>query len=213
MVTLLEWKYEIKKHRYIIALSLLFFVIATILTYLTGIYVSGVRGVAVPDLILDHIPAIDLSPLFVFGEITIIAAIFLYPLFFNVKDFHKAVSQLSLLILVRAIFICFTHLQAPLDAISPGYPWPFTILDFRNDLFFSGHTAAPFLGFLIFKSNRVRWIFLGASIIMGITVLLMHVHYSIDVLSAFFITYGTYKIGEWFFKRVGNDDATPALEK
>jgi hypothetical protein len=205
MVTVLEWKYELKKHKYLIALSLLFFAIATILTYLAGIYVSNTQGSAVQDLILDHLPVVDLSFIFVFGEIAIIAAIFLYPLFFNVKELHKAASQLSLLILVRAIFICFTHLQAPAGAVSLSYPWPFTLLDFRNDLFFSGHTAIPFLGFLVFKNSRIRWVFLAASIVMAITVLLMHVHYSIDVLSAFFITYGTYKIGEWFFKRVGND--------
>jgi len=32
--------------------------------------------------------------------------------------------------------------------------------------------------------------------VMAATVLLMHVHYSIDVFSAFFITYGIYKIGQ-----------------
>ncbi len=77
-------------------------------------------------------------------------------------------------------------------------------MDFKNDLFFSGHTAVPFLGFLLFKNRKVKYTFLGASIIMAITVLLMHVHYSIDVFSAFFITYGTFKIGEWLFKKMDN---------
>ena len=43
---------------------------------------------------------------------------------------------------------------------------------------------------------------LALSILMGTVVLLMHVHYTIDVLSAFFITFGTFKIGEWFFSKV-----------
>jgi hypothetical protein len=34
----------------------------------------------------------------------------------------------------------------------------------------------------------------------GIVVLLGHLHYSIDVLSAFFITYSIYHICELFFK-------------
>jgi hypothetical protein len=40
---------------------------------------------------------------------------------------------------------------------------------------------------------------LGASIVLAITVLLMHVHYSIDVASAYFITYGVYKVGDQLF--------------
>ena len=36
---------------------------------------------------------------------------------------------------------------------------------------------------------------------MGITVLGMHQHYSIDVFAAFFITYGCYKFGNWFLMK------------
>ena len=65
---------------------------------------------------------------------------------------------------------------------------------FRNDLFFSGHTAFPFLAFLIFRDSWIRWVFLAGSLVQGTTVLLMHVHYSIDVVAAFFIAYGSYSI-------------------
>jgi hypothetical protein len=41
---------------------------------------------------------------------------------------------------------------------------------------------------------------LVSSIILAITVLLMHVHYSIDVLSAYFITYGVYKLSENYLR-------------
>ena len=40
------------------------------------------------------------------------------------------------------------------------------------------------------------------SLIMGVTVLLMHVHYSIDVFSAFFISYGVYTFSNMIFNQL-----------
>jgi hypothetical protein len=37
---------------------------------------------------------------------------------------------------------------------------------------------------------------------MGIVVLAMHVHYSVDVLAAFFMTYGSYRIGHTILLRM-----------
>ena len=67
-------------------------------------------------------------------------------------------------------------------------------LSLQNDMFFSGHTAIPFLGLLLFK-RPVRYFFLCGSIRMGVVVLLIHVHCSIDVVAAFFMTYTSYRMG------------------
>ena len=197
-----EWKKELGRHKKLIFISLFFLAISIILDYFSGVYVMEVQGVVAPDLILDHLPTLDLDFIFIYGDVLLIALIFIYPLFFKVHQLHKAIGQFSLLVAVRSIFITFTHLATPLSALQFHIPKILSIISFQNDLFFSGHTAVPFLGFLLFKDRKIRYFFLIASIIMGATVLLMHVHYTIDVLSAFFITYGTYKIGEWFFKRI-----------
>jgi hypothetical protein len=99
----------------------------------------------------------------------------------------------------------FTHLQSPADAIPISFPWIFKGLSFKNDMFFSGHTAIPFLGFLLFKNSKIRFLFLAGSVFLGTAALLMHEHYSIDVFSAFFITYCSYKIG-WFFIKKSTKD-------
>ena len=76
-----------------------------------------------------------------------------------------------------------------------GFPWFFENLYFENDMFFSGHTAMPFLGFYLFRHSPLRYVFLVGAIVMGIVVLAMHLHYSIDVFAAFFMTYCSYRMG------------------
>ena len=196
------WKAEIKKHKKSILLSIAFLLFSVVLNFYAGSYVSRTAGVVAPDLILDHFPTIDLDFIYLYGIVFVILFFFLYALFYKVEDLHKVISQFSLLILVRSAFVTFTHLELPATALSFHVPYFFSLFVFQNDLFFSGHTAFPFLGFLIYKDSKIKYFFLASSIIMGATVLLLHVHYTIDVFSAFFITYGTYKIGDWFFRKV-----------
>lgn len=204
MTKLGEWKREIGKHKNLILMSLFFLLVALILNYLALNYIEEKTGVVVQDLILDNIPTIDLSPIFIYGFVFIITIFILYPLFFKVNEFHKALSQLSLLVMIRSIFMCFTHLAIPLGETQFIVPKLASFFTSENDLFFSAHTSIPFLGFLLFKDKRVKYFFLTMSIIMAIVVLLMHIHYSIDVFSAFFIAYGSFKIGEWFFNKINH---------
>jgi hypothetical protein len=189
------WRKELFEYRYLILLSLVIVVIATYLDYLSGTYVSTKAETAhVPDLILDHFGPMDASYLYVWGYIGLCSVLLLYPLIFHIGKLHIIISQFSFLVMLRSIFLILTHLETPPDAISVHFPGIFQGLSFQNDMFFSGHTAVPFLGFLLYK-GWLRYFFLCGSILMGTAVLLCHVHYSIDVFSAFFITYCCHKIG------------------
>jgi hypothetical protein len=194
------WRKELKEHRKLILISLLFLIFAIILNQLAGRYVEKMGSSAVSDIILDNIPAINLRLLFIYGYTLIIAVLLLYPLVFKVKEFHIVISQFSLLVMIRSFFVSLTHLRMPTDAIIAKMPEIYQDITFNNSLFFSGHTAIPFLGFLIFRKQKLGIFFLIATIIMALTVLFMHVHYSIDVFAALFITYGSFKIGNWLFK-------------
>ncbi len=199
-----EWKTEFKDNKFSILVSFIFLIIALILNYIAGRYVDTTNVVIASDLILDHIPTIDLSFLYIYGYIFVILVLFLYPLLFRIKEFHIMISQFSLLVLIRSFFITLTHLGTPANAIILSLTFNYTPLVFNNDFFFSGHTAIPFLGFLLFRKEKIGVFFLIAMLILAATVLLMHLHYSIDVFAAFFITYGSYRLSNWFFKKVGS---------
>jgi hypothetical protein len=197
-----DWKRDISENKGKIFLSILFLIIALVLTLISGDYVDETRSISVPDLVLDHIPTINLSFIFVYGIAVVLFIFIVYALFYQPKKFHYSIGMLSLFLCIRSAFLILTHLKAPIGAINISSPGIFYILSYSNDLFFSGHAGIPFLGFLIYKNKKIKYFMLSASIILAITSLLMHVHYSIDVASSYFITYGVYKIGNRLFENL-----------
>ncbi len=197
-----DWKIEISEYKYLILISIFCLILSAIMTIFASTYVDRINVVAVPDLILDNIPVINLNILFSYSFVTLLVLLTTYVVFFRVKEFHKAALLFSLLVLTRSIFITLTHLGAPPEALLGGNaPGIYQLFNFRNDLFFSGHAAMPFMAFLLFRKEWIGKAFLILTIILSATVLLMHIHYSIDVFSAFFITYGVYKFGEWLMNK------------
>lgn len=193
------WKNELWSYKYLIILSLVIFTFAVIMTVMASKYVDKIPTNSVSDLILDHVPVMDLDMVFGYGLILVVAVIILYVLILRMKDFHRVTLQFSLLLFMRSCFMTLTHLGQPIGAKAiTDLPAAYQLLNFHNDLFFSGHTAIPFMAFLLFRKEKIGIFFLIMTFVLAATVLLMHVHYSIDVFSAFFITYGVYMFGEWF---------------
>jgi hypothetical protein len=197
-----DWKTELSEYKYLIIISLLFLALAEVISYYASKYVDRINVVAVPDLILDNIPTLNLDIIFSYSFMTLLLVITTYTLFFKVREFHKVAFLFSLLVFTRSIFIMLTHLGVPADARTIAHaPGLYQFFNFRNDLFFSGHAAMPFMAFLIFRKEAIGILFFILTILLSATVLLMHVHYSIDVFSAFFITFGVYTFGQWLMNK------------
>jgi hypothetical protein len=157
----IEWKKEIYAHWRLILISLILIFISLIILYYAGNYVTYKANVAVVrDLVLDYLGPYDLNFLYVWVCMLILFVYFTYPLFFKVKQLHIAIAQFSLVMTTRSIFMIFTHLQTPLDAIRSPLPGILNNLRFVNDQFFSGHVAFSFLGYLMFKDSKLRYFFL-----------------------------------------------------
>ena len=61
-----------------------------------------------------------------------------------------------------------------------------------KDLFFSGHTGSVFLIFLILRKKWEKIFALVATILVGILLLIQHIHYTIDVIFAPVFVYVVY---------------------
>ena len=189
--------------------SLLLLILSLTLNYFSAVYATERISNSVTDIVLSNIPVVDVDLIFVYGPVifwAIVMAICLY----DPKKIPFTLKSVALFIAIRSLFVILTHLapfpdRTLIDSMSMSSIWvgsiPFNIKTFLasfftgDDLFFSGHTGLPFLFALIFWDNKIsRWFCLLSSVFFGVVVLLGHLHYSIDVLAAFFITYTIYHI-------------------
>jgi len=149
------------------------------------------NGISFNDYFLSWIPAYDLS-IYIFTVIWSMTLLTFSRFKQDPNIFLTFLWGFILINLSRFVSIGLIPLNAPADLIpihdpiSNHFYGPKFI---TKDLFFSGHTAAMFLMFLCLKKRTDKILALLATIIIGIAVLLQHVHYTMDVVMAPVITY------------------------
>ncbi len=158
----------------------------------------------VGDIFLDNLPVLNLDFVIVQGAIVItLVAIALFVL--KPRYLLFGIKATALFAVIRSFFVDLTHVgiypRNFFDVRGMG-AHVYNAINFSGNFFFSGHTGLPFLMALIFWRERLwRNIFLAVSVFFGASVLLAHVHYSIDVFAAPFITYSIFHIASKFFPR------------
>lgn len=182
-------------------IGLALFSLAVLVNYWANTYAQAAGQNAVTDIVLNNVPVVNVDFVMTYGVMMVIVFV-VWLLLVQPHRLPFALKSLSFFILVRSVFISVTHIaqfspQAPLD---PGPFLNFIGSSNTGGLFFSGHTGIPFLLALMFwDSPRLRVAFLGISVIFAASVLLGHLHYSIDVLGAFFVTYTICHLAVKFF--------------
>lgn len=87
----------------------------------------------------------------------------------------------------------FLQLVSPVDVL--GANTPHTYL--TKDLFFSGHTATTFLLLLyVWRFPALRAVMLVGHVLVVVSVFLSHLHYTIDVVGAYAITFSVFMLFE-----------------
>jgi membrane-associated phospholipid phosphatase len=197
-----KYKYYFTNKEFVIStvVSVFLLAISLVINFHAGVYATINQSNAVTDIILSNIRVYDVDYLFTYGAVFF----WLFIIFLFLKEPSRIpfiLKSIALFVVIRAVFVSLTHLgpfptqlQLDSDIISK--------FSFGGDLFFSGHTGLPFLMSLIFwKDKPLRILFFVSAVFFGIVVLMSHMHYSIDVLSAFFITYSIFHIAQRIFKK------------
>ena len=192
----MKWKefFTIRKTELIITVLFLAVILFVFPNFLA--FVEGRQGVVLADPILELFKPIDLTWL-TFGLIYLSLIVAIFSFAAKPDILLLALQSYSLLVIFRMMVMYSAPLDAPERMILLNDP----LVQFlgggevlTKDLFFSGHTATLFLLFLVSDKKRLKIIFLMSTVLVGIAVLLQHVHYAIDVLAAPFFAYSSYKI-------------------
>ena len=170
--------------------------VSLVVNFYAGTYATERASNSVADIVLSNTRVYDWGPV-------VLVFFVLFLCLFRPQKVPFILKSVALFVLVRSVFISITHIGPFPDQLviqtGAGIAKDFT---FGADLFFSAHTGLPFLLALIFYKEKIlRYMFMLTAVVFGVVVLLAHRHYSIDVLSAFFITYSIYNIAIRFFKK------------
>jgi divalent metal cation (Fe/Co/Zn/Cd) transporter len=182
-------------------LGLLLFILSLFINYIASVYATEKASNWVTDIILSNTRVWDVDSIFVYGALLLIAFIIFLGVI-NPNRLPSIAYTFALFFLIRAIFMSLTHLGPFPEHVILNHRGILEKLFSGGDMFFSAHTGAPFLMALIFWDKKfLRYLFLVWTVIFATVVLLGHLHYSIDVLAAFFITYTIFEIAKKLFSK------------
>ena len=153
-------------------------------------------GAVLPDPVLALLQPRDLTWL-TFSLIYLGLAFGVARLASEPRALLLALSAYVLMVLFRIAAMWMTPLEPPPGMIPLHDPLvrlfgPGKLL--TKDLFFSGHTSTLFLLALTVPGRRSKALFVLCTAAVGVSVLLQHVHYAIDVLAAPFFAYASVKL-------------------
>lgn len=189
------------------ALGLGALVVALLVNYWSGTYVDSIGPSLAParDLGFELLPREAFPVVHTWGFVGFLVTLCAGVLLYERERVPFFLWAFGIIIAVRAVFTMMTPLGVPPEAPTfEDYPLRSVLqyFDFRYTFFFSGHTAFPFLGFLLARRGWVSWACLGFSLTLAASVLLSRLHYSIDVGAAFFIAYAVAGLSRRSWRRL-----------
>jgi hypothetical protein len=195
----MDWKEAWANRRFRISLLVTLVALFTVLQVIIRVmdFMETQPGARIDDPILALLPPTDMTwPLtfLIYSNLILL----LWGNRNHPKELLMAMQTYSLMIFARTVTLYTFPLEAPEGIIplaDPLVQWKseYSIVH-TKDLFFSGHTATVFMCFLTTVSRWMRVWFLIATVLVGFFVLLQHVHYTIDVLAAPFVSYLCYRM-------------------
>jgi membrane-associated phospholipid phosphatase len=188
------WQHKRFRYKTIIALLLVAIILIMLPTFFA--FIEKRDGMVLQDYVLDAIPAMDVS-IPTFAIIWSVVLLVFYRIYQNPRLFLVVAYGFILMCVLRVLTISLLPLHPPTGLIVLKDPianiaYGGNGIFITKDLFYSGHTGNMFLFFLCLEHKWDKIIALTASFLVGILVMVQHIHYSIDVLAAFLFTYFIY---------------------
>lgn len=167
-------------------------------------FVEARSGAAIPDPVLLAFPAIDATAI-TFIIMYLCSLLGIVVMLLDPKRFLVGCFAYAIMLTLRMFTMYLLPMEAPPGIIILVDPFIGAIAgsdSLTKDLFFSGHTSTMFL--LALAAPRGLWkaVFMIGTVAVGALVVLQHVHYSIDVVAAFFFAYGSWKLAGNCFTRL-----------
>ena len=179
--------------------GLILLIAVMIFTYHFFNYIENCKGGEVlNDWVLRMLPAKDVSIPIVFFEASVIV-IFILRSATDPIMFITFLIAFILILISRCTTIGITQFRAPIEIIELRDPIADMIykVKFTNrDLFYSGHASILLLFYLCSNNKIDKYYILFAAISVSILVLIQHVHYTIDVVSAPFFALGCFLLSK-----------------
>lgn len=189
-----------------LVIGVVFFCMALVIQNIANNYVLSIQGTPVTDTILNILPTWDINAFIILFSLSFTLMIFVI-IFSNPKYLLFSIKAVATFLIIRSFFISLTHLgdypqHIIFDTNIIWYRLYNIFYNTQNDFFFSAHTGLPFLmGLIFFRAPFLRNICFFVSYILGVSVLIGHIHYSIDVFSAPFMSYGIFRLSRLLFRK------------
>jgi hypothetical protein len=177
----------------------------------------------VPDLLLGIVPRIDwLAHINYYLWIACYFPPALYLLWRDRGLFARFIIIDGIISLTRGLMIPLTGLGPPfgpdVNALRPFPFWPtwWKLVNpvralfgdtagiyLTKDMFFSGHIATTFLLFLYGRQlgRKAARVFLALQLFSLLVVFLTHLHYTVDVIGAYAVTFTAFTLGDRWLRR------------
>ncbi len=161
-------------------------------------------GIVLNDFFLQKIPSKNVS-IPVFSIIWGMGALCIYRISRSPYIALMGAWSFLFLIVSRLISISLFHLDAPPNLIPLVDPIANTFYGGKfitKDLFYSGHTATQFLMFLCLQHKVDKVLAFFSTIAIGVLVLVQHIHYTIDVVTAPLFAWCCFAGAKWLLKKI-----------
>jgi PAP2 superfamily C-terminal len=165
-------------------------------------WIEARHGTQLHDWVLDKIPPRDMS-LGVFGLLWGWGLWAIWRSLRNPYIILHYFAGYAILALIRIITITAFPLEPPLGLIVLQDPISNQFYGDKfitKDLFFSGHTSGLLLIGLCLYGKIEKWLVYVSGVFIGLFLMMLHVHYTIDIVVAPFGAYLSY----WLAKKILN---------